>query len=54
MKFILCFAFLLLFSGCNKVAELSPTSATQTEQTGDPVYDSETEVKVLVPWNIFL
>ena len=54
MKVILCFICLLLCSGCHKVADLTKSQTTQTEQTGDPVYDNETEVKVMLPWNLFI
>ena len=44
------FCCLLAVSGCSKVANIANTQSTETESTGDPIYDKGTEVKVLVPW----
>ena len=54
MKFGVFLIFLCLLAGCSKINELSPANTGQTEQTRDPVYDAETEVKVVVPWNVLL
>lgn len=54
MKFIFLFVFLSLFSGCSKVSNITSATGTDTEQTGDPVYDSQSEVRVLVPWSLVL
>ena len=55
MKIIICFlCSLFLCSGCSKIADLASSKAHETEQTGDPVRDEQSEVKVLVPWTLVL
>ena len=54
MKFFLFVGILCMFAGCGKITDLSSATGAETEQTGDPVYDSQTEMKLLVPWDIFV
>ncbi|MBQ9540706.1 MAG: hypothetical protein IJU89_04770 [Alphaproteobacteria bacterium] len=54
VKFIFCFCCICLFSGCSKVADLTSNTIPGTEQTGDPVYDNQTEMKLLLPWTWFV
>ena len=54
MKFIICLFFLFLFSGCTKITELTSSKTADTEQVGDPVHDEKTEMKILVPWDLFV
>lgn len=47
------FAFLTCFfvlTGCGKVSNIA-TNAREPDITGDPIYDSQTEFKLLVPWD---
>lgn len=50
MRILACLCFLFLCAGCSKITGLTSSTATETEQTGDPVYDTQNEMKVLVPW----
>jgi hypothetical protein len=54
MKFIILSGFLLIFAGCTKVADWATPVAPETEQTGDPVYDNQNEVQLLLPWTWIL
>lgn len=54
MKFILCFSCLFLFSGCAKVADFTSSKMPEIETTGDPIYDTQTETQILLPWTWFL
>ena len=54
VKFIFCFCCICLFSGCSKVADLTSNTIPDTEQTGDPVYDNQNEMKLLLPWTWFV
>ena len=40
-----------MFSGCSKISNIAPDTGTETTQTGDPVYDSQSEMRVLLPWD---
>ena len=40
----------LLLSGCGKISDIK-TNAPEPEATGDPIYDSQSEFKLLVPWD---
>ena len=47
------FAFLACFfvlTGCGKISNIA-TNVPEPEATGDPIYDSQTEFKLLVPWD---
>jgi len=51
MKIFLCFGFLFFLAGCNTVSSWTTSAKNgDTEQTGDPVYDSQNEVQLLLPW----
>lgn len=54
MKFIFCCCVVCFLSGCGKVADLTSNTIPGTEQTGDPVYDNQTEMKLLLPWTWFV
>ena len=55
MKTILCLGFLFLVSGCSTISGIASSAKNaETEQTGDPVYDSQNEVQLLLPWTWFL
>ena len=54
MKFIFCLFFIGLCSGCAKITDLATTKTTETEQTGDPIHDQQNEMKILVPWDLFV
>ncbi len=54
MKIVMLLSCLFLFSGCGKIANWTSAKQPDTEQTHDPVYDSQTEMKVLVPWDLFI
>ena len=50
MKIVILSVFLLVFAGCAKVADWASPVKPETEQTGDPVYDKQNEVQLLLPW----
>ena len=54
MKIVMLLSCLFLFSGCGKIAGWTSAKQSDTEQTHDPVYDSQTEMRVLVPWDLFI
>ncbi|MBP5794574.1 MAG: hypothetical protein J6W41_00975 [Alphaproteobacteria bacterium] len=54
MKFILCFCLLCLCSGCSWVADLTSNTVPEVGTTGDPVYDDQSEMRLLLPWNWFV
>lgn len=50
MKVVFLTVILLSVSGCAKVADWASPVKPETEQTGDPVYDKQNEVQLLLPW----
>ncbi len=47
---ITIFGCLFLLAGCGKISDIAQ-NGPETETTGDPVYDSQSEFKLLVPWD---
>lgn len=55
MKVIALLGVLFFVSGCNTISNIKSTATSpETEQTGDPVYDSQNEVQLLLPWTWFI
>ena len=48
--FIVIFSCLLLLAGCGKISDIK-ANAPEPEATGDPIYDSQSEFRLLVPWD---
>ena len=42
------FILLSCFTGCSKISSLASVTDTEAEYTGDPVYDSQTEMRLLI------
>ena len=54
MKFVLFAGILCVLTGCARVNSLTAPKTTESEQTADPLYDEQTEMKVLVPWSLVI
>ena len=54
MRVVFLFSFLVVLTGCAKVTNLTPTKTPETEQTGDPIKDEQNEMKILLPWELFV
>lgn len=54
MKFIFCCCVVCFLSGCGKVADITSNTVPDVDTTGDPVYDNQTEMKLLLPWTWFM
>lgn len=50
MRVFIIFGCLLFLNGCGKISDIK-ANVPEPEATGDPVYDSQSEVKLLVPWD---
>lgn len=50
MKSVLCIFCVLLMAGCGAISDIK-ANAPEPEATGDPIYDSQSEVRLLVPWD---
>ena len=54
MKLFMFFSFLFLLSGCGKINDLIASKNTDNNQSEEIIYDNQEEVKLLVPWDLFI